>query len=263
MSMSRASRKQDWLTRTMASATCSSAASKRLPPKRSTGPWHAQPAGHEGAGDDLRGNPGGLLNVAVEIAERFIDSGLIVSTRGRAQGQTQSLPPTARPGGECRCMSWSTTTAPAPARSWREHSKITAGPRSRGPHLWQRVGTEHILAALGTGGPETHDGEVLLATQQALQRAGRRARHPGHASCRRQTRRQWLDSARGINHRRPAVRYGPCRSDPDGQEPAPRDSLSNAEFPRSGLTKGRRPSQAAVAGKRGRLRRGLAGVAPA
>ena len=30
---------------------------------------------------DLRGNPGGLLNVAVEIAERFIDKGVIVSTR--------------------------------------------------------------------------------------------------------------------------------------------------------------------------------------
>jgi carboxyl-terminal processing protease len=40
---------------------------------------------------DLRGNPGGLLNVAVDIAETFIDSGLIVSTRGRAPGQTQSL----------------------------------------------------------------------------------------------------------------------------------------------------------------------------
>ena len=40
---------------------------------------------------DLRGNPGGLLNVAVEIAERFIDQGLVVSTRGRAHGQTQSL----------------------------------------------------------------------------------------------------------------------------------------------------------------------------
>jgi carboxyl-terminal processing protease len=40
---------------------------------------------------DLRGNPGGLLNVAVEIAERFIDSGLVVSTRGRAAGQTQFL----------------------------------------------------------------------------------------------------------------------------------------------------------------------------
>jgi carboxyl-terminal processing protease len=40
---------------------------------------------------DLRGNPGGLLNVAVEIAGGFIDSGLIVSTRGRAAGQTQLL----------------------------------------------------------------------------------------------------------------------------------------------------------------------------
>jgi carboxyl-terminal processing protease len=38
---------------------------------------------------DLRGNPGGLLNVAVEIAQRFIDDGVIVSTRGRASGQTQ------------------------------------------------------------------------------------------------------------------------------------------------------------------------------
>jgi carboxyl-terminal processing protease len=38
---------------------------------------------------DLRGNPGGLLNVAVEIAERFVDKGVIVSTRGRAPGQSQ------------------------------------------------------------------------------------------------------------------------------------------------------------------------------
>jgi carboxyl-terminal processing protease len=38
---------------------------------------------------DLRGNPGGLLNVAVEIAERFVDRGVIVSTRGRAPGQSQ------------------------------------------------------------------------------------------------------------------------------------------------------------------------------
>lgn len=38
---------------------------------------------------DLRGNPGGLLNVAVEIARRFIDEGVIVSTRGRAPGQSE------------------------------------------------------------------------------------------------------------------------------------------------------------------------------
>lgn len=37
---------------------------------------------------DVRGNPGGLLNVAVEIAELFLDRGVIVSTRGRAPGQS-------------------------------------------------------------------------------------------------------------------------------------------------------------------------------
>jgi len=40
---------------------------------------------------DLRGNPGGLLNVAVDIAERFLDDGVIVSTRGRAAGQSQVM----------------------------------------------------------------------------------------------------------------------------------------------------------------------------
>ena len=38
---------------------------------------------------DLRGNPGGLLNVAVDIADKFVDQGVIVSTRGRAPGQSQ------------------------------------------------------------------------------------------------------------------------------------------------------------------------------
>ena len=37
---------------------------------------------------DLRGNPGGLLNVAVDMADRFLGQGVIVSTRGRAPGQS-------------------------------------------------------------------------------------------------------------------------------------------------------------------------------
>jgi carboxyl-terminal processing protease len=37
---------------------------------------------------DLRGNPGGLLNVSVDLADRFLDRGRIVATRGRAPGQT-------------------------------------------------------------------------------------------------------------------------------------------------------------------------------
>jgi carboxyl-terminal processing protease len=46
---------------------------------------------------DLRGNPGGLLSMAVEVADRFVESGLIVSTRGRSNGE--GLQFSARPGG--------------------------------------------------------------------------------------------------------------------------------------------------------------------
>lgn len=36
---------------------------------------------------DVRGNPGGLLTAAVEVADKFITEGTIVSTRGRATGE--------------------------------------------------------------------------------------------------------------------------------------------------------------------------------
>ncbi len=36
---------------------------------------------------DLRGNPGGLLTAAVEVLDRFIDRGVLVSTRGRTLDQ--------------------------------------------------------------------------------------------------------------------------------------------------------------------------------
>jgi carboxyl-terminal processing protease len=45
---------------------------------------------------DLRGNPGGLLDVSVDIADDFLDSGVIVSTRGRAGNQNAVY--RARPG---------------------------------------------------------------------------------------------------------------------------------------------------------------------
>ena len=38
---------------------------------------------------DLRGNPGGLLNCSVEIADQFLSKGVIVTTRGRSDGQSQ------------------------------------------------------------------------------------------------------------------------------------------------------------------------------
>jgi carboxyl-terminal processing protease len=42
---------------------------------------------------DLRGNPGGLLEQAVKIADRFVDDGkLVVYTRGRVSGSDQEYP---------------------------------------------------------------------------------------------------------------------------------------------------------------------------
>lgn len=39
---------------------------------------------------DLRGNPGGLLTAAVEVLDRFISDGVLVSTRGRSPDQNYS-----------------------------------------------------------------------------------------------------------------------------------------------------------------------------
>ena len=47
---------------------------------------------------DLRGNPGGLLEAAVEVCERFIPEGeIIVSTRGMTSGSNRMIKSTAKP----------------------------------------------------------------------------------------------------------------------------------------------------------------------
>jgi carboxyl-terminal processing protease len=45
--------------------------------------WKLHQQGMQTLVIDLRGNPGGLLNAAVEVADKFVTSGNIVSTRGR------------------------------------------------------------------------------------------------------------------------------------------------------------------------------------
>ena len=45
---------------------------------------------------DMRNNPGGVLNGAVDVSDLFLDDGLIVSTRGRDSGSDSSY--SARPG---------------------------------------------------------------------------------------------------------------------------------------------------------------------
>ncbi|MDR1916787.1 MAG: S41 family peptidase [Synergistaceae bacterium] len=45
----------------------------------------------EGIVLDMRNNPGGLLNVAVEVASQFLDGGLVVSMKGRVNRYDESL----------------------------------------------------------------------------------------------------------------------------------------------------------------------------
>ncbi len=45
--------------------------------------WQLQQQGMRSLIVDVRGNPGGLLTAAVDVANRFIESGVIVSTKGR------------------------------------------------------------------------------------------------------------------------------------------------------------------------------------
>ncbi|MBI5233370.1 MAG: S41 family peptidase [Deltaproteobacteria bacterium] len=51
----------------------------------------AKNGGLKGLVLDLRNNPGGLLQQAVEVSDRFIESGLIVYTKGRASGQNMEF----------------------------------------------------------------------------------------------------------------------------------------------------------------------------
>ena len=46
--------------------------------------WKLHRAGMRGLILDLRGNPGGLLNASIDLADMFLSQGLIVSTRGRS-----------------------------------------------------------------------------------------------------------------------------------------------------------------------------------
>ncbi len=46
--------------------------------------WQLHRSGMRGLILDLRGNPGGLLNASIDLADKFLSQGLIVSTRGRS-----------------------------------------------------------------------------------------------------------------------------------------------------------------------------------
>ncbi len=69
---------------------------------------------------DVRGNPGGLLTEAVEVADRFVMDGTIVTTHGAAHARTTTIAPTEWARGACRWWYSSTGIRPALPRSLPE-----------------------------------------------------------------------------------------------------------------------------------------------
>ena len=79
--------------------------------------WQLHRSGMRSLIIDLRGNPGGLLITAVEVAELFLDHGVIVSTRGRSAQEDFTYTAHGQARGRCRWWCSSTRTAPARRRS--------------------------------------------------------------------------------------------------------------------------------------------------
>jgi carboxyl-terminal processing protease len=52
--------------------------------------WKLHGVGMKSLVIDLRGNPGGLLTTAVDVVDKFVDRGVIVSTRGRSRQEDAS-----------------------------------------------------------------------------------------------------------------------------------------------------------------------------
>ena len=176
---------------------------------------------------DLRGNPGGLLNVAVEIAERFIDSGLIVSTRGRAQGQTQALSANGRARWRMPLYVLvdhdSASASEILAGALQDHQRATIlGPRTYGKGSVQSIfSLRSAPAGLKLTTAKFYSPRNRPYSEQGVQpdipiTLRSAAKPAGDGSL----------PSRRIDLRRPRARRGPRRRDPHGQEPAPRRAVS-------------------------------------
>ena len=75
---------------------------------------------------DLRGIRADC-SAATSVLDRFIDSGVLVSTRGRSLDQNSSFSASSHPKYNIPMCCSSMKTARAPARSWREPSTTTSG----------------------------------------------------------------------------------------------------------------------------------------
>jgi carboxyl-terminal processing protease len=124
---------------------------------------------------DLRNNPGGLLDQAVKVTDRFIDSGIIVSIDGRKEEQKQKFP--ARAQGTLPRYPLVVLVNGGSAQRFRNRRRRHSGPPP-GDHpwnsnLWKGVCSDD-LSSEGWIGIENNHGP-LLYTQRPI--------HPGKGNC--------------------------------------------------------------------------------
>ena len=79
---------------------------------------------------DLRSNPGGLLDQAIEVCDVFLDKGEIVSQRGRDARPTSSaiMPGPAMSPTACRSSCWSMPARHRPPKSSPARCRTSTAP---------------------------------------------------------------------------------------------------------------------------------------
>ena len=143
--------------------------------------WKLHREGMKSLVIDVRGNPGGLLVSAVEVVDRFVDRGIIVSTRGRSAQEDFTY--SAHEQGKWRMPlvviidQDSASAAEIFAGAIRDHHR---GHDRRRAELRQGLGPGDLPLGRIERRHAADHGQVLFAQRQPLQRHRRRA---GRARC--------------------------------------------------------------------------------
>ena len=179
-------------------ATCASCSLATAPPRSCRMPWtNCDDQGMTHLVLDLRGNGGGLLDAAIDVASEFLDDGVILYQvcEGEAErvetaksGGSYTDRPTGRPGGRRH------------GQRLRDRGRRPPGPRAGDPHrpkdLRQRLGPVGVRPErrlLGTH----HLGPVAHAQPPPDQRPGPDARPRGRSSPKRTAARGAIPSSNG------------------------------------------------------------------
>ena len=112
---------------------------------------------------DLRGNPGGLLTSAVEVADKFIDQGGIVSTRGRSAGEDYNYNAHGSAGWHMPLVVLIDGDSPARRRFCLGAERSSAGHDRGSTQLRQGIGAGNLPAVDRRSWSAVDHREVLLA----------------------------------------------------------------------------------------------------